>query len=180
MPVIARRPEGLHELMVTRLLLAVVFIPMIIEARVAALNERAQLARGGVEAEGDVYQVMRLAYPGVFLAMILEGLWRPGHGALVVGAVLFAAAKALKSWAIVSLGGAWTFRVIVRPGLPLVTSGPYRWLRHPNYVAVVGELVGVAVMSGARITGPLGSLLFILLMYKRISVEERTLEASGR
>src|SRR5438552_3613764 len=50
MPAIAGRPEGLHYMMVTRLLLAVVFIPMIIEARVAALNERAQLARGGVEA----------------------------------------------------------------------------------------------------------------------------------
>ena len=166
--------------MVTRLLLAVVFIPMIVEARVAAINERAQRARGGIEATGDVYGIMQVAYPAVFLAMIVEGAWRPGHEFFLAGTALYVAAKALKSWAIVSLGPAWTFRVIVRPGLPLVASGPYRWLRHPNYVAVVGELLAVALLSGARITGPLGSILFILLMSKRISVEEHALEASSR
>ena len=67
---------------------------------------------------------------------------------------------------------------MVRPGVPLVASGPYRWLRHPNYVAVAGELAAVALMSGARVAGPLGTLLFTLLMLRRISVEERALQAS--
>jgi methyltransferase len=80
----------------------------------------------------------------------------------------------------VSLGDAWTFRVIVRPGTPLIATGPYRWLKHPNYVAVVGELVGVALMSGARVAGPLGTILFGALMLMRIRVEERALSASGR
>lgn len=167
-------------MLITRLLLAVVFVPMVFEARLAAINERAQLARGGVEPSGDVYAIMRIAYPAVFLAMILEGEWWPAHGYVPAGAALFVAAKALKWWAIVSLGDAWTFRVIVRPGAPLVGAGPYRWLRHPNYVAVAGELAGVALMSGARVAGPLGTVLFGLLMLKRISVEERALEASGR
>ena len=167
-------------MLTVRLLLALVFIPMIVEARLAALNERLQLARGGVEAPGDVYAIMRIAYPAVFVAMIAEGLWQPGHAHMFAGLALFLVAKALKGWAIVSLGEAWTFRVIVRPGVPLVASGPYRWLRHPNYVAVVGELAGVALMSGARLAGPLGTVLFGVLMYRRISVEERALEASGR
>jgi len=167
-------------MLITRILLAVVFIPMVIEARLAAVNERAQLARGGLEPPGDVYAIMRFAYPAVFLAMIAEGAVWPGHDYLPAGAVLFFVAKLLKSWAIVSLGGAWTFRVIVRPGVPLVASGPYRWLRHPNYVAVVGELLAAALMSGARIAGPLASLGFILLMYRRISVEERALAGSRR
>ena len=55
------------------------------------------------------------------------------------------AAKALKWWAILTLGRFWTFRVIVVPGATLVAGGPYRWLRHPNYVGVIGELVGVGV-----------------------------------
>jgi methyltransferase len=170
-------------MLLTRLLLVVVFVPMLIEARLAAVNERAQRARGGVEPAGDVYQIMRVAYPGVFLAMIAEGWW----GSTVVpvewriaGAVIFVAAKLLKWAAIVSLGDAWTFRVIVRPGTPLIATGPYRWLRHPNYVAVVGELVGVALMSGARVAGPLGTILFGALMLMRIRVEERALSASGR
>jgi methyltransferase len=160
---------------------------MLIEARLAAVNERAQLARGGVEPPGDVYGVMRIAYPAVFLAMIAEGWWR-GFGPVapsfvffviaVPGFVIFVLSKLLKWWAIMSLGDAWTFRVVVRPGMPLVSTGPYRWLRHPNYVAVAGELAGVALMSGARIAGPLGTILFALLMLRRISVEERALEAS--
>ena len=161
--------------MITGVLLPVVFIPMLIEARLAAINERAQRSRGGIEPHDDVYGIMRFAYPGVFLAMIAEGAIWPGHQYVPAGATLFLLAKALKSWAIVSLGDAWTFRVIVRPGVALVASGPYRWLRHPNYVAVVGELLGVALMSGARIAGPIGTILFALLMYRRISVEERAL-----
>ena len=77
---------------------------MLVEARIAAINERAQRARGGVEPNDDVYAIMRIAYPGVFLAMILEGAWRPGHGYVLAGAALFFLAKGLKSWAIVSLG----------------------------------------------------------------------------
>jgi methyltransferase len=164
----------------TRVLLAVVFVPMLIEARLAAVNERAQRARGGVEPRDDVYRIMSVAYPAVFLAMIVEGAWQPGHEQLLIGGALFAAAKILKWSAILSLGDAWTFRVIVRPGVALVTAGPYRWLRHPNYVAVAGELVGVALMSGARVAGPLGTIVFGALMLKRIRVEERALSASGR
>lgn len=163
-----------------RLLLAAVFVPMLIEARVAASNERAQFARGGVEPAGDVYAIMRVAYPAVFIAMIAEDLWWPATPHLIEGLVLFVAAKLLKWWAIFALGDAWTFRVVVRPGAPLVASGPYRWLRHPNYVAVIGELAGVALMSGARIAGPLGTLAFGALMFRRIVIEERALAASRR
>ena len=72
------------------------------------------------------------------------------------GLVLFGLAKALKAWAIATLGPRWTFRVLVLPGAPLVQSGPYRFIAHPNYLAVVGELVGVAVIVWAPITGVAG------------------------
>ena len=156
---------------------------MLIEARLAAVNERAQLARGGVEPRGDVYQIMRLAYPAVFLAMIGEGWWRSSPVNVTVsiaGLAIFVAAKLLKWSAILSLGEAWTFRVIVRPGVPLVTAGPYRWIRHPNYIGVAGELVGIALLSGARASGPLGTVLFGILMLKRIRVEDHALSASTR
>jgi methyltransferase len=167
-------------MLITRLLLAVVFVPMIVEARLAALNERAQRARGGIEPPGDVYRIMQVAYPAIFLAMIAEDALQPGHEQLMIGAAIFVAAKILKWSAILTLGPAWTFRVIVRSGMPLVSAGPYRWLRHPNYVGVAGELVGVALMSGARVAGPLGTAFFVVLMLKRIRIEERALSASGR
>jgi methyltransferase len=163
-----------------RLLLAVVLVPMLVEARVAAMNERTLFARGGVEPAGDVYRIMRAAYPAVFLVMIAEGAFWPGHELTVAGLAVFMAGKLLKWWAMASLGDAWTFRVLTLPGMRRVTSGPYRWLRHPNYVGVAGELVGVALMSGARVSGPVGAALFGLLMLKRISVEERALDGAAR
>jgi methyltransferase len=159
-----------------------VFGFMLVEARRAGDNERAQRARGGMEPVGDVYRLMRVVYPVSFLAMLAEGAWRGGAPAplLVAGAMLFAAAKALKWWAILSLGRFWTFRVIVIPGSTRIVSGPYRFVPHPNYVAVVGEIVGVALMTGARFSGPAMVMVFGALLVKRIAVEERTLRASTR
>src|SRR5438093_11152029 len=158
-------------------ILIVVFFSMAVEATLAASNERTQRARGGVEPPDDVYKMMRIAYPAAFLAMIAEGLVRgiPSTLALTAGIVLFAADKALKWWAILTLGPFWTFRVIVVPDAPLVSSGPYRFLRHPNYAAVVGELVGVGLMTGAAVTGPLATVAFGALILKRIDIEQRAL-----
>lgn len=158
-----------------------IFLPMLVETRRALANERAQRACGGAEPRGDVYKMMRIAYPGAFLAMLAERGLRGGPPApvLLAGATLFVLAKALKWWAIAALGPAWTFRVIAVPGAQMVTSGPYRLLRHPNYIAVVGELVGVALMAGARVAGPLATLAFGMLLRKRIAVEERALAAAA-
>ena len=170
------------------LLLIVVFVPMLVEARRASRHEHVQRSRGGIEPSGDVYSVMRIAYPAAFLLMIGEGFWRHLQGepaswrVAMLGLGLFLIAKALKWWAILSLGPAWTFRVIVVPGAPQVAGGPYAYLRHPNYVAVVLELAGIALASGARISGPLATLSFGALMMKRIFIEDHALgrTRSGR
>jgi methyltransferase len=160
---------------------AVVYLPMLIEARRAARNERTQRARGGVEPSGDVYRLMRIAYPGAFLLMLAEGAMRGGAAPALfaAGAIVFAAAKAVKWWAILSLGPFWTFRVIVVPGAARVASGPYRWLRHPNYVGVLGELAGAAGMTGAPIAGVAGLVAFSGLLARRITVEDMALRQLG-
>jgi methyltransferase len=159
---------------------AFVFGSMLIEAQRARRNERRQRARGGIEPADDVYAVMQWAYPGIFLAMFAEGLWREPIGASIwigIGLTILATAKLLKWWAILSLGAYWTFRVIVVPGTAAVRNGPYRVLRHPNYVGVVGEIAGIALAANARISGPLAMLLFGALLLRRISVENRALDA---
>jgi methyltransferase len=169
-------------MLITVFVVAIVYLPMLIEARRAASNERRQRARGGVEPPDDVFKMMRVAYPGAFLLMIVDGaLGRtPEPAELAAGMALFAAAKALKWWAILSLGQAWTFRVLVVPGAPLITGGPYRFVRHPNYVGVVGELVAVALMTGSRIGSPIAVVGFGVLMLKRIAVEQRALTPPSR
>jgi methyltransferase len=155
-----------------------VFLPMVVEARLAARHERAQRAIGGMEPPGDVYPAMQVAYPLAFAAMITEGFVRGGAPSIVAaaGLALFAAAKLLKWWAIASLGQAWTFRVIVVPGARRIRTGPYRLLAHPNYIAVVGELIGTAIMTGALISGPVATAAFSLLILKRIAIENRALD----
>ena len=157
--------------------LVVVIAIMLVETRYSRRNEAALRLRGAAEPPDDVYRTMQWAYPLAFVAMAAEGaLAGPEPGAATVaGAATLVAAKALKYWAIASLGQRWTFRVLILPGAPLVATGPYAFLRHPNYVAVVGELAGMALLVGARVTGPLGTLLFGWLMWQRIRVEDGAL-----
>lgn len=147
------------------------------EAILSAFNERQLRARGAVEPEGDVIAMMRLVYPGAFVLMGIEGaLSGPAPPNLLMGGLaLFGLAKALKVWAISSLGSRWSYRVLVLPGEPLVSTGPYRFLSHPNYLAVVGEIVSVAMIVWAPITGVLSLVVFGRLMIARIAIEEKAL-----
>jgi methyltransferase len=154
-----------------------VFLLMAGEAVLSRVNEAALRRRGAVEPEGDVYRTMQWAYPGAFVAMVLEGAWRgPSPPAiLVAGLALFGVAKGLKLWAIASLGQRWSYRVLVLPGHPLVAAGPYRWLRHPNYLGVLGEIAGVALIVFALYTGAAALIGFAMLLWRRIAVEDRAL-----
>ena len=147
------------------------------EAVLSALNEKMLRARGAIEPPNDVIGVMRIAYPGAFIVMGLEGvLSGPAPpNVLVGGLALLGFAKALKAWAISALGSRWSYRVLVVPGEPLVSSGPYRLLPHPNYLAVAGEIVSVALIVWAPITGTLALIGFGRLMIARIRVEDRAL-----
>lgn len=147
------------------------------EAMLSSFNERQLRARGAVEPQDDVIGMMRWVYPGAFVAMGIEGaLSGPAPANILMGGLaMFGVAKALKVWAISSLGPKWSYRVLVVPGEPLVSTGPYRFLSHPNYLAVVGEIVSVAAIVWAPITGVLATLAFGRLMIARIRVEERAL-----
>ena len=147
------------------------------EAVLSAFNERVLRAKGAIEPPDDVIGRMRWAYPLSFVAMAIEGaMTGPApRDVLMWGLALFGFAKALKLWAIASLGSRWSYRVLVLPGAPLVTTGPYRVLSHPNYVAVVGEIASVAMIVWAPFTGVLATIGFGALMLARIRVEDRAL-----
>jgi len=156
------------------------FVPMVLEAIVAASHDRALRAQGAVEPADDVYGVMRFAYPVSFVAMMGEGFIRGGPPSLIlwIGIIVFVLAKGLKYWAIGTLGQRWTFRVLVPPRSNRIVRGPYRVLSHPNYVAVIAELAAVGFMTGALVAGPIATCLFEALILARIRVEERALAAA--
>ena len=165
---------------VASLSLAAVLMMMLGELRLSRRHERELRRHGAEEPPDDVYATMKWAYPAAFAVMAVEGAIGdriPGFAALV-GLVVLSAAKALKFWAMATLGPRWTFRVLVLPGVPLVRRGPYALLRHPNYVAVVGELAGMMLLVGARVTGLVVIPLCSLLLRRRIQVEDRALRHS--
>ena len=98
----------------------------------------------------------------------------------IVGAAVFLVAKALKYWAIAVLGERWTFRVLVPPRSHRTLDGPYRLFRHPNYIGVVGELLGFALLAQAPVAGAAALLGFGALLAARIRVEERALGLRSR
>lgn len=154
-----------------------VFVPMLFEAWVSRRNERQLRAMGATEPHDDVYWMMQGAYPAAFLLFIVEG-WLRGpliDATVAAGFALFVGAKLLKYWAMTVLGVRWTFRVLVPPGSTRTLTGPYSLFRHPNYIAVVGELVGAALVAHALIAGVLATLVFGALILFRIRVEERAL-----
>ena len=150
---------------------------MLGEAVLSAHNERVLRERGAIEPPDDVIGTMRWAYPGSFLAMALEGAWNGPSSPeiLAAGLAVLGFAKALKLWAISTLGTRWTYRVLVLPNAPLIDRGPYAMFRHPNYLAVVGEIVGMAFLVSAPVTGVLSFLGFGWLLTRRIAVEDRAL-----
>ena len=164
------------------LYVTMVFAPMLVEALVSRRNERALRQMGAVEPAGDVYATMQVAYPALFLAILVEGVYRdaPRDVLSAAGFTIFIAAKLLKYWAVVILGVRWTFRVLVPEGSTRTVAGPYQLMRHPNYVAVLGEFAGAALLVHAFVTGAIALLSFGALIRARIHVEERALGMHNR
>ncbi|MFE4254179.1 isoprenylcysteine carboxyl methyltransferase family protein [Streptomyces sp. NPDC056910] len=163
------------------LLVAAVAGERVAELVVARRNERWSAARGATVSGQGHYPAMVALHTGLLGGCLCE-VWladRPFLPALAWPMLaLFAAAQALRWWCVSTLGPRWNTRVIVVPGLPLVTGGPYRWLRHPNYVAVVAEGVALPLIHTAWVTATLFTLLNTALLTVRIRCENRALAAS--
>lgn len=134
-------------------------------------NERAMQARGGYEAYPGHFQLMRLLHVAWFVALLFDR----GTPHVALGLTCLISGQLLRLWAIGTLGERWSVRIMVVPGAPLVARGPYRWLRHPNYVGVALELFGVPLLVGAWRTALVFTVLNGLLLAYRIRCEERAL-----
>lgn len=159
-------------------LLALVALERGVELVVSARNARLARARGGVETGQGHYPVMAVFHALFLVACAGEVvlLGRPFPGALgwaALAAVL--GAQALRYWAIATLGWRWNTRIVVLPGAAPVTAGPYRWVRHPNYLAVIAEMVALPLVHGAWLTALVFSLGNAWLLRVRVRAEEEAL-----
>jgi len=148
------------------------------ELWLSARHARRLLARGGFEVGRGHYPPMAALHTAFLGACALEvlALDRPFPGALGWSCLGVAAgAQMLRYWCVATLGDRWSTRIIVVPGAPPVTSGPYRWLRHPNYLAVAVEMAAVPLIHGAWLTAIAFSAANAAVLFVRIRAEEQAL-----
>lgn len=160
------------------LLIAAVAIERVIELIIAKRNAQWAFAHGGREFGRSHYPVMVIVHAALLLGCVVEVYVcrRPfidwlGWPMLTV----VAGSQALRWWCVMTLGRRWNTRVIVLPGVPLVRRGPYRWLHHPNYVAVVAEGVALPLVHTAWLTAAAFTLANALLLAVRVRVENTAL-----
>jgi methyltransferase len=159
-----------------------VALERVAELVVSTRNARWSLARGGRETGQRHYLVMVVLHTGLLAGALVEAWWRRPEVGVALAATmlgLVVASQALRWWCIATLGRQWNTRVIVVPGLPLVRSGPYRWVPHPNYVAVVVEGFALPLVHAAWWTALMFTAANAALLAVRIRVEDRALATAG-
>ena len=163
-------------------LIGLVAAGRLVELRVAARNLRNLLAQGGVEAAPEHYRWMVLLH-GTFLAACPLEVWlldRPFLPALGFPMLLLAVLAAMLRWWVIStLEGRWTTRIVCLPGVAPVTGGPYRFLRHPNYLAVIVEMFALPLIHTAWLAAVLFSALNAAVLRVRVRAEEEALSRSS-
>ena len=147
------------------------------ELAYAARNTRRLKSRGAVEAGAGHYPLVVALHAAWLAALVLMVPPETAVNLPLLG--VFAALQAARAWVIASLGERWTTRIIVVTGTPLVTRGPYRFLRHPNYAVVCGEIAVVPLMFGAWDIALAFSALNWVLLRHRIRVEDAALGLTG-
>ncbi|MGW7437160.1 isoprenylcysteine carboxyl methyltransferase family protein [Streptomyces sp. NPDC054849] len=165
------------------LLIGLVAAERLAELVTARRHTAWSLARGGREYGRGHYPAMVALHTALLVGCVVEP-WvfgRPfvpllGWSALAVAV----AAQGLRWWCIATLGKRWNTRVLVVPGLPLVEAGPYRLLRHPNYVAVVAEGIALPLVHTAWATAVGFTVLNLVLLRVRIGCEDAALTDGGR
>ena len=152
--------------------LAFVTLQRLAELMLSQRNTKRLLARGGYEAAAGHYPVIVLLH-ATWLALLW--FFGPGPPIHVVPLLMYLLLQLGRLWVISTLGERWTTRIIILPGAPLVKSGPYRWLNHPNYLIVVGEIAILPLVFGLPTVAIAFSLLNALLLWVRIRDENSAL-----
>lgn len=164
-------------------MLALVAAERMAELFISRRHAAGVLAHGGLESGQAHYRAMVIVHAAFLAACAAESLIvaRVIPAALSSGALMVAAgAQMLRYWAIWTLGECWNTRIIVMPGAPPVTGGPYRFIRHPNYLAVMLEVAALPLIRANWYTAIGFSIANAIVLAVRIPAEERALGADYR
>jgi len=154
------------------LLAIFIVIQRVAELVIARRNTARLQSEGGAEFGRTHYPLIVL-----FHAAWIAGLWIYGrdHDVSRIGLAIFVVLQLLRVWTIATLGHRWTTRIVVMPGLPRVTGGPYRFLRHPNYAIVAAEIAVVPLALGLPLFALVAFLANAAVLAIRIRAEDAAL-----
>jgi methyltransferase len=157
------------------IILLLVTLQRLSELVIARRNTAGLIAKGAVEHGASHYPVMVLLH-----ASWLAGLWWFGWNATIIWPfmLLYIALQAFRVWILVSLGSRWTTRIVTVPHETLVARGPYKYLRHPNYLLVLLEVPLLPLAFGLTWFAALYGVLNIAMLAWRIRIEDQALQPS--
>jgi methyltransferase len=157
------------------IILAAVTLQRASELVVSHYNTQRLMARGAMEVAPRHYPLIVAVHAGWLISLWLFGRQQPVSLALLAGYLVL---QGLRFWMLWTLGARWTTRIIVLPGQPLVSGGPYRFLSHPNYAIVAGEIAVLPLTLGLPLLAGVFTVLNAAVLAIRISAENRALAAS--
>ena len=165
-------------MMLFYILTGFVIAQRLLELVIAKKNEKISLSKGGVEYDKGGYIVIVIMHILFFISLYTEFFYfeRTLNKFWIIFLILFIAAQALRYWAIFTLGTMWNTRIIIVPGSELIKTGPYKYFKHPNYMAVITELAVIPFMFSCFFTAVIFSSVNLLLLKRRIEIEENALE----
>lgn len=160
--------------------LAAVGLGRLVELRISRRNQQRLIARGAAPVPDLGFRWMVALHAGILVFAGLE-VWflrRPFLPELAATmAALFLLSNAVRWWVIVTLADHWNVQVMASTGLGVVSSGPFRWVRHPNYAAVFVEMIALPLIHTAWLTALAGAIAHVSVLRRRLNVEDRVLLA---
>jgi methyltransferase len=159
-------------------LLGIVALLRLYELRISRRHQQEMIARGASKVNEPRFRWMVVLHTGVLIGAAAEVIFLKRPFIPLLAAVcfpLFLAANAVRWWVIRTLGEHWNVQVMNSTGLGVITSGPFRYVRHPNYAAVFTEMLVLPLIHTAWITAIVGSAAHILVLSQRLTTEEKVL-----
>ena len=160
------------------IILSIVIVQRLLELVIAKRNEKNMRAKGAYEVGASHYPLMILLHVSFFVSLLIEvSTFNLTPSPLfLLFFVMFLCVQGLRVWCLTSLGSFWNTKIIILPGVNVVTKGPYKYLRHPNYLVVSIEIALLPLMFQAYFTAICFTILNALMLCIRIPTEERALK----
>lgn len=164
--------------MIFYIILSIVIVQRLLELVIAKRNEKNMRAQGAYEVGASHYPLMILLHVSFFISLLVEVTTfnLTPSPLFLVFLVMFLCVQGLRVWCLTSLGSFWNTKIIILPGANVVTKGPYKYLRHPNYLVVSMEIALLPLMFEAYFTAICFTILNAIMLSIRIPTEERALK----